>query len=456
MKKLMMLSLFFATAVVFVGCKKAPKVPEDTLVAVYVDIPQSVENIGEFLSAAAEQLSESKCRKANKSFEKIYSVIKKDFKAFDPEWMVAVLCGDKENSPRRAVIIKCNYEAEIPSLDDESLEERYDSEYKDRIDEGGACNVGKTKINTEKVYVIDGEAITFIDGKDGKYVIMCEWDTSAAYEYYRETRDRYYYWEPRKTFDSDEYNRKLCDSDERGKKMLSNLIDIYRDGEGDVSEDFDDLNKLDGNAIARVKTAKLGTLRDLENRDYGFLNCCMEFAEKSGDEKFVEDVDGAKGYICDFILSGDEVGVRLEIDAGSKELAKAFEGSMYGSAISGFFFGNVFSRIPTFGDLNYLTSSIRRLEREFMSTEDDSSYSKSVAKLLREGTEIDRTGSSVSAERVVDTDSLLAEIMPDYKDEFNEKIDELTEEESVEEPHYPLFRKISDFMGIEKSRKEYY
>lgn len=425
MKKLMMLSCVLAMSAVFVGCNKAPKLPEDTLVAVYVDIPQAAENVGEFLSSAVDQLPESKRDKAKKMLKKIVSSGEDDFKALEADWLVLALCGDKENTLRYATVIKCNFEAEIPSFNDKSLKDFFVSQYKDRADEGGHCGVGKTKINSETVYVIDGDAITFVEGKGGKYVIICQWNTEAAWEYYRQT-DEYNSWSSRsKKFDKGEYNSKLCDSDERGEKMLSNLIDIYRDGKGDVSEDFDDLNKLDADAVARVQTAKLRTLLD----SCGFEDKLEEFAEKSGDEDFIGDVLDAENVTFDIMFSGSEIGSRIEMEAGSEELAKAIEGIFNISAVANRTYLDFITYAVSLSDKEAweeLPYDLRKVKKE-LDLDDNEDQVRAVSKLLREGMEVDRSGSFVSAETLVDTDDLLAQIVPLVKDDFVEALEKISE-----------------------------
>ncbi len=372
MKKLMMLSCVLAMSAVFVGCNKAPKVPEDTLVAVYVDIPQAAENIGDFFSSAVDQLPDSKREKAEKMLEKITSSSEDDLKALRPEWMVAVVCGDEKNSPRSAYIVKCDYEAEIPGFGDKSLKDVY----------ADLCE-GKEKVNGETVYMLQDGAITYVERKGDMYMIVCDWYGS---------------W------------------DERGEKMLSNLIDIYRDDKGDVSEDFDDLNKLDGDAIARVQTAKVRTLFE----SFGFKNNLEKFAEKSGDEDFIEDILDGENLTLDIVLSGDEVGMKFEFEAGSKELAKAIEGVFNIGAVTCrttldmVTFATAFSKKEA---REKLPRDLYRLKTD-VNLDDYDEQVKAVSKLLRDGVEVDRSGSFVTAEILIDTDDLLAEIIPVCKDEF--------------------------------------
>ncbi len=454
MKKLMMLSCVLAMSAVFVGCNKAPKLPEDTLVAVYVDIPQAAENVGEFLSSAVDQLPESKRDKAKKMLKKIVSSGEDDFKALEADWLVLALCGDKENTLRYATVIKCNFEAEIPSFNDKSLKDFFVSQYKDRADEGGHCGVGKTKINSETVYVIDGDAITFVEGKGGKYVIICQWNTEAAWEYYRQT-DEYNSWSSRsKKFDKGEYNSKLCDSDERGEKMLSNLIDIYRDGKGDVSEDFDDLNKLDADAVARVQTAKLRTLLD----SCGFEDKLEEFAEKSGDEDFIGDVLDAENVTFDIMFSGSEIGSRIEMEAGSEELAKAIEGIFNISAVANRTYLDFITYAVSLSDKEAweeLPYDLRKVKKE-LDLDDNEDQVRAVSKLLREGMEVDRSGSFVSAETLVDTDDLLAQIVPLVKDDFVEALEEISESlEDKEENDAPFILEYTPIGRLNKMFKSF-
>jgi hypothetical protein len=454
MKKLMMLSCVLAMSAVFVGCNKAPKLPEDTLVAVYVDIPQAAENVGEFLSSAVDQLPESKRDKAKEMLKKIVSSGEDDFKALEADWLVLALCGDKKHTPRVATVIKCNFEAEIPSFNDKSLKDFFVSQYKDRADKGGHCGVGKTKINSETVYVIDGNAITFVEGKGGKYVIICQWNTWAAWEYYYQT-DESDSWSSRsKKFDSDEYNSKLCDSDERGEKMLSNLIDIYRDDEGDVSKDFDDLNKLDGDAVARVQTAKLKTLLDA----YGFKDKLEKFAEKSGDEDFIEDVLEAENATFDIMFSGNEIGYRIEVEAGSKDLAKAIEGVFnIGAVIERMSLDSIIYAVSLSDKQadEELSYKLRKLKRD-LDLDDNEDQAKAVSKLLREGTEVDRSGSFVSAETLIDTDDLLAQIVPLVKDDFVEALEEISESlEDKEENDAPFILEYTPIGRLNKMFKSF-
>lgn len=387
MKKIFSVMALVALAMSLTGCG-GPKLPKDTLAAVYVDIPQALENSVDYIEAVIKKLPKDDSEEIGDKLKEFLDEHKDDFRDLDPEWAVFMMCGDKKNVPRPAFVVKADFEAEISALGDKTVQ---------KIITEGARKYSK-KINSSTVYVKDDFMMTVVDDE---YLIGVVYERPYHYLYERTL--------------SDSHEEEL--SDARGEHLMSKLISLYRDNEGETSDDFDDLDDLDSDAVARLQVASLGTLVDLfEIRDE-----IVDFGKKCDDEDLIDDLLDMGQLTFDVYLSDDIVGYRFELDAGSEDFANAIEGFFKAGVFLGRIGTDLCRVMPeTLGNdvERGVGSDVKRgLRHTPLASLSFSEILKVYGRIGKHYRyDIDRSGSEVTVECVVDTDKMVDAIIPMIED----------------------------------------
>lgn len=365
MRKLLIVASMCALSLLFTGCG-GPKLPDDTVAAAYVDLELALGNAVDFIETAIAELPDSAKDKAKKLLKDNIDKFEDDIDEIEPEWLLAfVCCKDLSKDPNFGVVIKCNYEAKVSQM--------ANAPFKELMTGGGA---EYKEINGEKVYCANGMLFTFISGK---YVLMSDFKQNAV---------------------------------KSSEEFLRRLIALYRDGDGETSGDFDDIDDLDDGAVVRIKTAEVGTVADL----LGVRKMIEELGEKSDDKDLAEDILDIGSLTVDIVFGGDEIGTRIEFDAGSSQFAKVVEGVLNAYAL--------FSRVAVdvaAGMSNMFGGFLDKDAAKFFSNDSG----KDLAELLREAPEVDRSGSIVTFEGVVDTEDLMELIVPQIKDDISSFLDNM-------------------------------
>ena len=288
MKKLLVAAAVAASTILFTGCGGKPKVPANTVAAGYVDLGKALWNVSDVVELVIGELPKEQRKSAEEEFEKFIKEHKPDFKAVDLDW-ACITVEVYKDSPACAVVVKCDTKEKIPSLGC-SIEDVAAGALK-KIDTRNGCDIyayvetgyGNPFRNYAGGY--NGACIAFVDGK---YMIC----TGV------------------KGFVNDD-----------DKAFIGRMIDLYKDGKGDESDDFDDLTDIGGDTIARFQTAEVETVVDILDAKAKI----EKFAEDVGDEDLIDMFMDVENITLDVNLSDDVLGGELTVAAGSRELAKVVE-----------------------------------------------------------------------------------------------------------------------------------
>jgi hypothetical protein len=362
MKKILIGTSTLVLSLLLTGCG-GPKLPEDTLAAAYVDLELALDNGVNFIEAAIAEFPDSAKDKAKKLLNENLDKFEDDLDDINPEWALVMVCGSKDKEPKMGVVVKCDYEAKVSQAENAPLKELLTQgapEYK--------------TINDSKVYRSGGMLVTFVDGK---YILMVE---SCA--------------------------------EERADYFMRKLVSLYRDGDGETSGDFGDLCDLDDDVVARIKTAEAGTIIDL----MGVRKLIEEFGENCDDEELAENILDIGSLVADVMIGDSEFGVRLEFDAGSSEIAKVLEGLLNTYVFASRVTVDVFSGMSNM--LGVLGVKNKDATKAF-----SGDAGRELAKIVREAPEVDRSGSTVTFESVIDTEDFMELIIPQFKEEISSALD---------------------------------
>lgn len=355
MKKLLTAAVVVAMSVMFVGCGGKPKIPANTVAAAYVDLDKLVWNAADVVEDVIDELPKEMREDAEKTFKDFMKEHKDDIKAIDPEWACLTVGLDKKTGRQEvAVVIKCDYEKKLPSVDS-SLEDALKA----------MAGEGKDKVEGCDVCAIGGGMMSFLPGKfsvgfvDKKYLVCA-----------------------------------IVATDE-DKKFFERMIVLYKDGKGETTNDFDDLTDLGGDTVARIQTAEVDTLIDI----LGVREDVKKFAEDCGDDDLVDLFTDFSNITLDVNFSDDIVGFELAVDAGSRKLAKLVEGAFEIVAFGG--------RVATALGVGF--NDLVRME----CGKEAAGCVKAAADLLRDCLEADRSGSVATLTLEIDTDDLIEVLVPE-------------------------------------------
>lgn len=362
MKKLMTVAALVASALVFTGCGGKPKIPANTVAAVYVDLENLVGNAFDVVDDAIDEIPNKEKRKEmREEFKKFVKDHKPDIKAVDPEWLTITLGINKE----LAAVVKCNYEKAIPSFTMNVVGEGTKNQsLKDIVTGGNKPENSGSNFETYKVNGIPIVGSGFVTFAKGKYVIVTE-----------------------------------------KKDVMEQMIDLYVNGKGETSDDFDDLTDIGGDTIIRVQTAEVETIAKLA----GVKEDIEKFFKEAGDEDMADLILDIENITLDINFSDDIVGAVLTVDAGSRELAKVVE-----SAFNVIAFASRLGVDVGAGAGPMVVPLLKKLNMPIKDSEKFAKMIKAVADEARDAVEADRSGSTATLTLELDTDDLLEAVVPAF------------------------------------------
>ena len=351
MKKLMAVAALAATSLLVVGCGGKPKIPANTVAAAYVDLDKLVWNAADVVDDIVDEIPNKDMRKEiQKAIDDFMKDHKQDIKAVDAQWALVTFSVDK--TP--ALVVRCDCEKKIPLKDTPF----HDTNLKDIISQ--VCPA-EGDIHRASVPFFGSVYVSIVSGK---YLIV--------------------------TVD---------------EKQAKSLVALYKDGEGEKSKDFGDLTDLDGDTVARFQVAEAETIAKIT----GMKETIEKFGKEIDDEDLADMLLDIENVTLDVNLSDDVLGLKLAVDAGSKELAKVVE-SLFNVAV----FAN-----RVYVDAALLEHpSARPLHEMFRSLcgsrKQGDNVLKAVAKYLREAAESDRSGSTATLTYELDTEDFIEAAVPAY------------------------------------------
>lgn len=363
MKKLMTVAALVASALVFTGCGGKPKIPANTVAAAYVDLDNLIGNAFDVVDDAIDEIPNKEKRKEmREEFKKFVKEHKPDFKAIDLDWAVFTLGIGEKDKEEIALVIKCDCKKKIPSADASV------SEMVKGMGKGKPISSGE-KYETYKVNFGGGMMFMPIPVPQSLFVSVAK----------------------------DQYVILTVDED-----VMKKMVDLYANGKGETSDDFDDLADVSSDTIIRIQTAEAETFAKLAGVKEFIENYCKE----AGDEDMADLLLDVENLTLDINFSDDIVGAVLTVDAGSRELAKVVE-----SAFNVVAFASRLGVDLVAGDPESFRS---KFGCSGISKDAFAKMVKAVAEEARDAVEADRSGSTATLTVELDTDDLLEAVVPAF------------------------------------------
>ena len=365
MKKLMTVAALVASALIFTGCGGKPQIPENTVAAVYVDLENLVGNAFDVVDDAIDEIPNKEKRKEmREEFKKFVKEHKPDLKAIDAEWLVITMGIDKEAGPEFAAVLKCDCKTPIPSAGNQSV--------KDLFKDG-------KKIASEAKY----ETVQIPLGMFGAMIPSEVRGMLSPSLFVTIAKDKYVIFT-------------------MTKDMTDKMVDLYVNGKGKTSDDFDDLADVGGDTVIRIQTAEVETVA----KNLGFKEEIEKFFKEAGDEDMADLILDIENLTLDINFSDDIVGAVLTVDAGSRELAKVVESAF-----------NVVAFASRLG-VDLVAGNPEGFRSKFgcsgISKDAFAKMVKAVAEEARDAVEADRSGSTATLTVELDTDDLLEAVVPAF------------------------------------------
>ena len=361
MKKLMTVAALVASALIFTGCGGKPKIPANTVAAAYVDLDNLVGNAFDVVDDAIDEIPNKEKRKEmREEFKKFVKEHKPDFKAIDLDWAVLTFGIGEKDKEEIALVIKCDCKKKIPTADTSV------SEMVKGMGGGKTISSGE-KYETYKVSLGGGMMFMPIPLPKSLFVTVAK----------------------------DQYVILTVDED-----VMKKMVDLYANGKGETSDDFDDLADVSSDTIIRIQTAEAETFAKLAGVKEFIENYCKE----AGDEDMADLLLDVENLTLDINFSDDIVGAVLTVDAGSRELAKVVESAF-----------NVVAFASRLG-VDLVAGNPEGFRSKFgcnsISKDAFAKMVKAVAEEVRDGVEADRSGSTATLTVELDTDDLLEAVVP--------------------------------------------
>lgn len=178
------------------------------------------------------------------------------------------------------------------------------------------------------------------------------------------------------------------------------MVKLY-DGDGDTSDAFDELTDIEGDTVARIQTADMATIAEL----LAIREDIEKFGKNCDDEELAEYILDIGQTTLDIELSEDVVGATLKVEAGSKYFAKVVEGAFniveFANRLGVDVAVAMNPMVKQFGGLFGLS------RRELNSL----NFDTSAGRMLREGMEVDRSGSTVTLSFELDTEEVVEKVV---------------------------------------------
>ena len=265
MKNLSRLICLTALAVAAAGCggKKNSDavVPENTVVAAYIDIEKAYDDgknlVKEFIQALPSGMHDI----AKKEYEKAVKKIDEIKDPLNPEWAVIAFGGNIKTlskNPKKCVAVAVRINAD---------EDAVTKVLKKHAADKDAVTIERNNGNVIFIDTKDDDRIGLVDGK---YLIGAS-----------------------------------------SKEAFEEMFDLYA-GKGKVSEEFDDLSRISENTICRIQTAPVSSLLDR----FELTKYVEKFGEDSQDEELSNMIRNMGPISLDIALAdGGELVLRVECDS---------------------------------------------------------------------------------------------------------------------------------------------
>lgn len=153
-------------AMTLTGCGDKPKIPENTLAAVYVDLDNLIDNGIEVAKMAIDEMPDDKAEEAQKGLDEAVKTYKKQFKQCKFQWAVftAGVTDGNISRPELAFVIRCDYDKEAE--DGSTFRKLFEENLMHNISWGETEFVeGKYVITANTSDVMDKMIALYRDGK---------------------------------------------------------------------------------------------------------------------------------------------------------------------------------------------------------------------------------------------------------------------------------------------------
>lgn len=353
MKKILGIVAAVSASLILAGCGGEPRIPANTVAAAYVDIDKAIFNVKDVVEVVIDELPKEMREEAEKAYEEAIEQYKKNFRCFDVEWAVATVGMDKSSpEPAPAIVVKADLKAK---------------------NEQGATLVDMVKglVGGQESQVAGAPALTCVLPGLGRSTLA---------------------------FVDDTYVIAVAAS---SAGVLERMVKLYKDGDGETSDAFDDLTDLDGDTVLRIQTADAATMADL----FGCRREIEEFGEKCGDEDLAEMLLDVGGVMLDVKVTDDVLGSTLTVEAGSDLFADAVEGAANIAVL-----GNRIAAAGAGSSAEVIEKALRKVGTVEMGVL--KKLGGSLGGLLRKAVEVKRSGSTVTLAVEFDTEDLVETIVP--------------------------------------------
>ena len=351
MKKILGIVAAVSASLFLAGCGGEPRIPANTVAAAYVDIDKAIFNVKDVVEVVIDELPKEMREEAEKAYEEAIEQYKKNFRCFDVEWAVATVGMDKSSpEPTPAIVVKADLKAK---------------------NEQGATLVDMVKglVGGQESQVAGAPALTCVLPTLGRSTLAFVDDT--------------------------------CVVAAPDAGALEKMVKLYKDGDGETSDAFDDLTDLDGDTVLRVQTADAATMADL----FGCRREIEEFGEKCGDEDLAEMLLDVGGVMLDVKVTDDVLGSTLTVEAGSDLFADAVEGAANIAVL-----GNRIAAAGAGSSAEVIEKALRKVGTVEMGVL--KKLGGSLGGLLRKAVEVKRSGSTVTLAVEFDTEDLVETLVP--------------------------------------------
>ena len=253
------------------GCGQKALVPENTVVATYVELERFYESGTHFARVIISELPVSSRSQAVKDLEHVLKCIDKYKDSLSPQWAVIALGGsfhDVLRAPYEHIAVAVRIDADETTA-------------KDKLREWVVERTGKE----------DAEPLT--RGDTDIYDVYSLYAGRIADDYLVFATSKESFW---------------------------NMFNLYT-GETKPSKEFKDLSRISGNTVARVATAPVCNLITRFN----LAQKVAEFGETCNDADLADLVLNLGAATLDILADGDDFGLSLRVNCGSPSDAKTLE-----------------------------------------------------------------------------------------------------------------------------------
>lgn len=355
MKRLLYGLAMAVAALSLVGCGAKPKIPENTLVAGYVDLEKAISHGQDVVELVIDNMPKPYQGKVQEGYDEAMKAFKENVAPYNLKWAAWTL-GKGKHGFERTLVIRCDY-----------LEKGKDGKSMIAWAEDGLGAKTRTRFGAD---VLEGRFPEFGKGMaafvDEQYVILAD------------------------------------DED-----TLEKMIRLYRGEGGETSKAFDDLADLGSDTVARIQTADAKSIVEI----FDLRHEIEVLAQNCDDDDLADDILDIGNVTLDINFSDDVLGAELTVEAGSKDLAKAVEGVFNILALGNRLGADAVAAVGSFG--KFVSPKISRdFDVDGLRDMLKEDTLKELAALVRDGMKVSRSGSTVKVAVEYDTEDLAELIVP--------------------------------------------